>query len=403
MSHLLAPNSELVSVHTLKPHERNPRQGDIGAILESVEENGFFGGLVVQRSTRKILVGNHRWQAAIEAGLTHLPVFWADIDDAKALKILLADNRTNDQASYDENVLVEILKELDASGYGLQGTGYDGDALDELITDMAKPVTNWDRMYQEKDPVEANALKEQWCTAVGQRWHVPSLSRPGHVHRVVIGDSLKHYPFLLDGVSIDGICTDPPYELEAADVRAIVENYGDVMVAMMADRQAMEFSALWSFRLMLVWHHHKTRLNMNPDLPVINHALCPIFSKLPRAKMPIHFSKPDPKFKTLFDVEVEYEEGKHGHGKSGSVFEYLLSGFAWKHVADPFLGSGATLLACEAQGRTCYGIELDPARAATALDRFERAGLKPELHSDALFTMETAAPTTEKKTFFKRK
>jgi hypothetical protein len=29
-----------------------------------IQTNGFFGALVVQRSTNKILAGSHRWKAA---------------------------------------------------------------------------------------------------------------------------------------------------------------------------------------------------------------------------------------------------------------------------------------------------------------------------------------------------
>ena len=50
----------LVGVHSLKPHPKNPNQGDLGAVHESIETNGFFGSIVVQRSTNIILVGHHR-------------------------------------------------------------------------------------------------------------------------------------------------------------------------------------------------------------------------------------------------------------------------------------------------------------------------------------------------------
>jgi len=47
-------------------------------------------------------------------------------------------------------------------------------------------------------------------------------------------------------------------------------------------------------------------------------------------------------------------------------------------VLDPFLGSGATLLACEELARRGVGIELEPQFVAATLERLERAGLHPE-------------------------
>jgi DNA modification methylase len=46
-------------------------------------------------------------------------------------------------------------------------------------------------------------------------------------------------------------------------------------------------------------------------------------------------------------------------------------------VIDPFLGSGTTMVAAEALGRTCVGVERDPRFAALVLERMTRLGLSP--------------------------
>lgn len=125
-------------VDELTPHPSNPRQGDVGAIHGSIEANGFYGALVVQKSTGYILAGNHRLQAAVHAGATSVPVIEVDVDDETATRILLADNRTNDLASYDEDALAALLTGLAEAG-GLDGTGYDGDDVDRLLADVAPP------------------------------------------------------------------------------------------------------------------------------------------------------------------------------------------------------------------------------------------------------------------------
>jgi len=120
---------ELVKLEKLQPHPSNPRRGDMGAIQESIETNGFYGAVVVQRSTGHILAGNHRYQAAKEAGIEKLPVVWVDVDDERALRILLGDNRTSDLATNDDQALLELLKLLSESEEGLVGTGYGDDDL----------------------------------------------------------------------------------------------------------------------------------------------------------------------------------------------------------------------------------------------------------------------------------
>jgi hypothetical protein len=132
---LSAQEYELVPIDSLNVHPRNARQGDVGAIHESITQNGFFGACLVQKSTRTIIAGNHRYMAAEAAGMDQVPVIWADVDDDRALRILLADNKTNDDASYDDAKLADILTELAALS-DLSGTGYNGDDLDRLISDL---------------------------------------------------------------------------------------------------------------------------------------------------------------------------------------------------------------------------------------------------------------------------
>ena len=47
-------------------------------------------------------------------------------------------------------------------------------------------------------------------------------------------------------------------------------------------------------------------------------------------------------------------------------------------VYEPFSGSGSTIAACEATGRVCCAIELDPKYVAVALERMSASGLQPE-------------------------
>src|SRR5690242_3881489 len=139
MAEIVGGTSELVKLDALKKHPSNPRMGDVGAIVQSIEANGFYGTLVVQRSTGYVLAGNHRLQAAKATGLKEVPVVYVDVDDETAKRILLADNRTNDLATYDNDQLAELLQEL-AESEGLEGTGYDGDDLDALLKELNDPL-----------------------------------------------------------------------------------------------------------------------------------------------------------------------------------------------------------------------------------------------------------------------
>ena len=114
------------------PHPRNVREGDIGAISVSLEAHGQYRPIIVQKSTNHIVAGNHTWKAAKSLGWTQVAVQILDIDDDKALRILLADNRSTDLASYDEHALAELLSEFGRS-FDMSGLLWDQDDLDDLL------------------------------------------------------------------------------------------------------------------------------------------------------------------------------------------------------------------------------------------------------------------------------
>jgi len=125
-----------VDIDSIQPHPANIRQGDIGAISQSLTHHGQYRPIVVQRSTGQILAGNHTYHAALSLGWPEIAATFVECDDDQALRILLVDNRANDLATYDDAALVDLLRQLAETDLGLDGTLFDGDALDQLINDI---------------------------------------------------------------------------------------------------------------------------------------------------------------------------------------------------------------------------------------------------------------------------
>lgn len=122
-----------VAVDSIEPHPSNPRRGDVEAIRESIAENGFYGTILVQESTGRIIAGEHRWRAAKESGATVVPVLYADLSDEQALRILAVDNRVNELATFDDGELASLLQEIAGESGDLSGSGYTDDDLADLL------------------------------------------------------------------------------------------------------------------------------------------------------------------------------------------------------------------------------------------------------------------------------
>ena len=127
---------EQVAISRLLTHPRNVRQGDIGAIATSLQAHGQYRPIVAQAKTNHILAGNHTFMAAKHLGWTDIAVTYVDVDDDQALRILLVDNRANDLATYNDQELSDLLATLTATERQLEGTGYTGDDIDQLLADL---------------------------------------------------------------------------------------------------------------------------------------------------------------------------------------------------------------------------------------------------------------------------
>lgn len=156
-----------VPVDGLKPYHRNPRQGDIGAIVTSLQHHGQYRPIVVNARTHEVLAGNHTLAAARELGWTEIAATFVDVDDDQAARIVLIDNRANDLAHYDGDALSSLLKDLAAEEQGLAGTGFDGDDLDDILRELEEPLD-----ANPGDP-SGNAGGMNWtltCPECGHEW-----------------------------------------------------------------------------------------------------------------------------------------------------------------------------------------------------------------------------------------
>lgn len=129
-----------IDIDSVNPHPKNVRQGDIGLICQSLELNGQYRPIVVQASTRQIIAGNHTWKAAKALGWSEIAATIVDVDDDRAIRIMLADNKANDAAAYDDAELLELLKDLIHGDGGLEGTLFSNDDLDDLTALLSAPT-----------------------------------------------------------------------------------------------------------------------------------------------------------------------------------------------------------------------------------------------------------------------
>ena len=125
-------------IEEIKTYDKNPRRNDkaVEAVAKSIQEFGFRQPIVVDAGG-VIVVGHTRYKAALRLGLKTVPVHVAaDLSPQQARAYRLADNRTNETAEWDVDLLPIELGELRGDGVDLKLLGFTDKELAEYLKEF---------------------------------------------------------------------------------------------------------------------------------------------------------------------------------------------------------------------------------------------------------------------------
>ncbi len=378
----LADKIEQWPTAKLLPYARNARthsDEQVAQIAASIAEFGFTNPILAG-GDGVIVAGHGRLAAAHKLGLELVPVVVLEhLSPTQRRALVIADNRIAENAGWDEAMLRIELVTLQDDDFDVSLTGFDADALAELLADE-----------------DGNGEGETDDDAVPEITETP-ISRPGDVwvlggHRLLCGDSTKAECFeqLLQGEQVDMVFTDPPYNVNYANTakdkmrgtnRAILnDNLGDgfydfllaaltptiancrggIYVAMSSSELDVLQSAFreaggkWS--TFVIWAKNTFTLGR---------------SDYQRQYEPILYGWPegatrhwcgDRDQSDVWQIKKPHKNDLHPTMKPVELVERAIrnSSRPGNVVLDPFGGSGTTLIAAEKSGRLARLIELDP-------------------------------------------
>ena len=389
----LADKIEQWPTAKLLPYARNARthsEEQVAQIAASIAEFGFTNPILAG-SDGIIVAGHGRLAAAQKLGLEIVPVVVLDhLTSTQRRALVIADNRIAENAGWDEAMLRIELEALMGEGFDLDITGFDADALAELIAG--------------DEPDNEGQSDEDAVPEVNEA----PISRPGDVwvlgpHRLLCGDATvaASYDALLQGAPVDMVFTDPPYNVNYANSakdkmrgkdRAILnDNLGDgfydfllaaltqmvvhcrggIYVAMSSSEldvlQAAFRAAGGKWSTFIIWAKNTFTLGR---------------ADYQRQYEPILYGWPEGAQRhwcgdrdqgDVWNIKKPQKNDLHPTMKPVELVERAIrnSSRPGSVVLDPFGGSGTTLIAAEKSGRVARLIELDPKYVDVIVRRWE--------------------------------
>ena len=378
----------------LLPYVRNARQHSdeqIAQIAASIAEFGFVNPILT--GADGVLVAGHgRLAAARKLGLPTVPVVVLDhLTPTQRRALVLADNRLAELSTWDDALLRIELEALQDEGFDLDLTGFDADALAELLAG--------------EEPEHEGQTEDD---AVPEMPEEP-VSKPGDVwrlgpHRLVCGDATtaEAYARLFpDGERADMVFTDPPYNVNYANSAkdklrgkhrpilndALGEGFYDflfdALALIMAHTRGAIYVAMSSSELdtlqaafRAAGGHWSTFIIWAKNTFTLGRA------DYQRQYEPILYGWPEGATRhwcgdrdqgDVWAIKKPQKNDLHPTMKPVDLVERAIrnSSRPGDVVLDPFGGSGTTLIAAEKAGRVARLIELDPKYADVIVRRWQ--------------------------------
>ena len=399
---------EQMPIEAVVPYARNPRKnaGAVAKVMASIKEYGFRQPIVVD-AEHVVVVGHTRLEAARRLKMTHVPVHVArELTAQQAKAYRLADNRTHEEAEWDEVLLKLELEELRDGGADLGPTGFDALELNELFSDLKQGNTDAD---------DAPPLEEVAVSVPGDVWLLGK-------HRIVCGDCTvrETVSAALGGAKPRLMVTDPPYGVnydaqwrqdaglngpEAA--KGLVKNDdradwreawalfpGDVAYvwhgglhstvvaeSLKAARFGLRAQIIWVKQRLVIGRGHYQWQHEPCFYGVRDEARDDHWRFVPEHEVAAYAVREgktadwagNRKQSTVWHIEHVKSETGHGTQKPVEAMRRPIENNSapGAHVYEPFSGSGTTIMACEQTDRICHAVELDPRYVDVAVRRWE--------------------------------
>ena len=110
---------QTIKIKDIHPYERNARKNDqaVDAVAKSIEQCSYVAPIVVDEN-HVILAGHTRWKALKKLGRTECECIVKDgLTDEQKKKYRLLDNKTNELADWDFDLLADELDGLDLTAF----------------------------------------------------------------------------------------------------------------------------------------------------------------------------------------------------------------------------------------------------------------------------------------------
>jgi DNA modification methylase len=381
---------EHVPIDQLRPDPANPRRipdAELESLTRSIREFGLIDPIIARREDRTVIGGHQRLIAARRLGLETVPVVYVEVTDEQAKLLNLALNRI--AGSWDQELLARMLAELqEAPGVDISLSGFAEDEIAKLLKTL--------EAREKRDRPEAFDFDSAWEEATRD----PGIKR-GDVwrlgdHRLMCGDSADSGDVarLMAEQAATVMVTDPPYgvayEPEGRKRKRPIAN--DDLGTGQAEFWTRAFSA---------WPLEGDAYVFSPSGPLIQ-TLCAsiqaagiehhqwliwVKDRLVLGHSHYHYRhehifygwrgktswQGSRKEDSVWDEARPQASPQHPTMKPVSLCQRAIdnSSGAGDVVAEPFLGSGSTLIAAERTGRCCYGMEIDPRYCRVAIARWE--------------------------------